>query len=94
MRQQVLELLETLVDLIQQHDFVAARRGAESRGSLQTLKGLSEMLLPAYGATLSGGDKAILRTLHVLDTLMRQLSGHETPSGPLALLSGPLSESE
>ena len=89
-RQEVSELIETLLDLIQQRLCSEAAAQKSFPEVLPMLQNLLQTLLTAYTATLGAGDRALLRALGLLETLLGQLQGREVPLGPLSRLSGPL----
>lgn len=82
MRQEVLELLEVILDLLRAH---APPGLPVNEPVVQQLIG---RLLPCYNASLEPGDKALLRGLHLLDSLLPGPRGDESP---LAVLHGALS---
>jgi hypothetical protein len=81
-RREILELLETLLDLIWQHRTpnpnprspleatATAVVPPEANSLTAELRALVRALLAAYGASLSFSDKALLRCLILLDTLI------------------------
>lgn len=87
-RREIAELIETLLDLVLRH----RQPGVASSAELSVLlNSLSFDLTCSYSPTLSGGDRAMLRALHLLDSLLRAPSA--SPRGPLAVMSGPLADS-
>lgn len=71
-RQEVLELLETLLDLMSQK-----RTGAAEMQLCEELQELGQTLLSAYGASLSFSDKATLRCLLLIDKLLARRQSQE-----------------
>ena len=72
----MLELLETLLDLMQQH---RPREALDSEQVLQ-LRVLAHAAMGVYTATLSPSDKALLRCLLLIDKLLTQ--GQEAAGKP------------
>ena len=80
-RREIFELLETLLDLIQQSNH-AGGLSTELHADLLTL---AQELLPVYTATLSGSDKALLRSLLLLNKLLSE--DHPDSGGSAAPMS-------
>lgn len=70
-RAEIFELLETLLDLIQQ----GSNTNLFSTDLVANFSKLAQDLLPVYSASQSASDKALLRSLLLLDKLLSKAEG-------------------